>query len=181
MNEEPIRKFIMKREDKFAIDHAGATGWGVSLRWLRSIPDLAGDLDGDGDVDADDILLVSQSMAWQLFTGHIFIPMGLEKLSDKLRMACMDTAVNVGAPECACIVQRAANRIVGGLAVDGVMGSHTLSALVVAGEDEVLPVMLIERQHFYKSLVDKNEKKYKQFFGGWVNRVLMLDRLLEGI
>jgi lysozyme family protein len=75
----------------------------------------------------------------------------------------------------------AANRIVGGLSVDGVMGSHTLSALATAGEDEVLPVMLIERMHLYKSLVDKNHLKYAQFYAGWINRVLMLDRLIENI
>jgi len=180
MDDQRIFNFIMSREGQFSVDHAGATAWGVSLRWLRSLPELVGDLDGDGDIDAEDIRHVSQSMAWGFFTDHVFKPMRLEILPEKLRMACMDTAVNVGGGQCAKIVQRAANRIVGGLSVDGVLGKHTLSAVGVAGVDEILPVMLIERMHFYKKLVEKSYRKYGEFYAGWINRTLMLDDLLKG-
>jgi hypothetical protein len=58
MNFERAMSFTGKWEGGFVNDPkdpGGATKYGISLRFLRDLAPELGDVDGDGDVDADDV------------------------------------------------------------------------------------------------------------------------------
>lgn len=175
--DEKIFKFIMEREGRFSKDHAGETVWGVSLRWLKTIGD-AGDADRDGDVDAKDVMMIDQEKAWGMFEHFIFKSIRVDAMPGKLRMACMDTAVNVGGPQCIKLLQRAANWFDANLIIDGKCGKKTISAVKKIGETALVAMLLFERLRFYANLAALNKEKYGAYYKGWVNRVMMLYKLI---
>src|SRR3972149_6708748 len=48
-------------------DPGGITNFGISLRWLKSIGTILGDIDKDGDVDAHDVAAPSRTQAKELY------------------------------------------------------------------------------------------------------------------
>lgn len=76
-------------------DPGGITNFGVSLRFLRG----AGiDIDGDGEIDREDILKLTPEKAQAIYDAHFWKPAGCDALPDALSLAVYDCAVNQGVP-----------------------------------------------------------------------------------
>lgn len=153
-------------------DPGGATNFGVSLRWLKSVGDLDhdgfldGDFDRDGDVDVDDIKKMTKEDAIKLYRTHWWDYYNYERITNQLiTTKVFDLAVNMGAKPAHRCLQRAM-RAVNGLCLleDGIIGIKTLEAVNTVYPDILLSALKSEAAGFYRSL---NKTKYIE---GWLNR-----------
>lgn len=152
-------------------DPGGATHFGVSLRWLRGLGDtdgdgwLEGDLDHDGDVDADDIRALTQDQALGLYRTQWWDRYGYGQLADqRLATKIFDLAVNMGAGQAHRLVQRALRAVGKTVREDGVMGPETRAAVDAYAYQGLLPALRSEAAGFYRSL------NKPEFVAGWLNR-----------
>ncbi len=175
---------VLKHEGLF-VDHphdpGGATNYGVSLRWLRSLGDtdldgyVDGDLDHDGDVDADDIKQMTRAQAIELYRTRWWRPEYDQIQSVPLAAKLFDTAINVGAAQAAKILQRAANQLAPDskrVAVDGVLGAKTLGLVAAIAVAPLLAAYRSEQARFYLELVDAQPTTRSTFLRGWLRRAL---------
>ena len=146
-------------------DRGLATKWGVSLRFLRSETQIDGDLDNDNDVDADDIRLITEGFAedvyfkcwWQRYNYHLI------KYSP-LAIKLIDLSVTMGQQRVIKCLQRAGLNLGATLTVDGIMGSQTLAIINALDGEAVLKSFMDAAADYYRSL---NNPKYIK---GWLNR-----------
>ncbi|MDX1901873.1 MAG: glycosyl hydrolase 108 family protein [Gammaproteobacteria bacterium] len=153
-------------------DAGGATNYGVSLRWLKSIGDLNsdgfldGDLDHDGDVDLFDVKNMTRDDAIKLYRQYWWDNFPYEKIVNQLiGTKLFDLAVNMGSKPSHKCLQRAIRAASGlHLLEDGILGTKSLEAINAANADTLLAAYRSEAAGFYRSL---NKPKYIE---GWLNR-----------
>ena len=151
-------------------DPGGATKYGISLRFLRELGHAVGDVDGDGDVDADDIRKLSPKKAAELYRREFWDALGLGHLNHQgVATKIFDLAVNMGKVPAVRILQRALIKMGNPLVTDGVMGPATLAAANLS-----LPGILLEQirataKARYAELIENNPK-LAAFRRGWYNR-----------
>ena len=172
-------EFVLRNEGGF-INHpddpGGATNYGVSLRTLRRLEGQIvdeWDIDKDGDIDADDIRLMSRDQAVGFYQRHFWSPYFEQILDQAVATKIFDMAVNMGRRQAVRILQRARNLIVPDLTVDGLIGPKTVSAVneVPPGTGPHLLHQLIqaEQARFYFNLVDHKPGR-GVFLLGWLRR-----------
>lgn len=145
-------------------DPGGITGFGVSLRYLKSI---GLDVDGDGDVDADDIRKLSLQQAMAIYRKNWWVKYKLDSIHDlKLATKIMDLAVNMGPSRAIKIAQKAI-----GTNIDGKIGPQTIYRLNDLPPNEVLNEIRKGALEFYDELISKNPK-LKKFRNGWNARAI---------
>lgn len=158
--------FVFRYEGGF-VDHpndpGGATNHGISLRFARSLGRLL-DLDRDGDVDADDIMLVSPAEAAKVYRQRFWEAVRADELPAPIAMVAFDTAINCGPA-------RAVRWMQGGLGVaqDGSIGPRTLAAARAADWRAVVAEMMAQRFMHHASLPTWNT-----FRVGWSRRCAAL-------
>lgn len=162
-------------------DPGGITNRGVSLRWLRAV---GADIDGDGDIDQDDIRAVTPEVAAQLFHRHFWIGPGVHLLPPLVAVAVYDGAVNQGAGRAVRQLQAACNSMSREppLVADGCIGGRTLArvqALCGAAAERQLAVcdmVITEREGFCRGLSRRPPTltgggvDYRPFLRGWLAR-----------
>lgn len=149
-------------------DPGSTTKWGVSLRFLRTI---GLDVDGDHDVDSDDIIALTEPNAVSLYRKYWWDKYQYNRLNNVLIAAKLfDLSVNMGAKPAHKILQKACNVFLKKpLLVDGVLGKNTINAA-----NSINPLSL--RQ----AMRDCAKEKYMQILAanpamewarkGWLNR-----------
>lgn len=161
-------------------DRGGLTRYGCTRRFLESMGQ-AGDVDGDGDVDLDDILALSPDDAQRLMRVAFWDAQRLEELP--LGPACChyDFSVNAGPASPTRLLQDACNFYPGEpLLVDGRLGPKTRGRVreLCVGEDQTrtFTARLIEgRRRYYRSLANPD------FERGWLNRCDALEKYLRRV
>jgi lysozyme family protein len=168
----------MEGNDKFTndiSDPGGATKYGISLRFLKRITE--GDIDHDGDIDADDVKDLSWSGAKYIYEKHFWHP-SFENLHPQIASKLFDMRVNMGPVQATKIIQAThneleqflkdneRNHIKDILEVDGVMGPRTLRACT---RDELLKPLIYQAAQFYFNLADKRPESRKYLLG-WLRR-----------
>lgn len=172
-----ILDFILEREGGFINDPkdpGGATNYGISLRFLQTIDPAMADLDEDGDVDADDVFALSPDNARAFYRQFFYQTMGIHQYPAPLGAAMLDTGVNMGKRRAGRILQRALNRCGAAVAMDGIVGPKTRTALMFFDPMDVLRAVLLIRVFVYADLCRKNPDLHR-FFYGWVERVRHLE------
>jgi len=173
-------RFVLEHEGGF-VDHpddpGGATNHGISLRFLQGLPD--GDIDGDGDVDADDIRSMTPAIAGGFYQARFWDKVGCDQLPPAVAVVIFDAAVNCGTSRAVRWLQEACNLLGADLLVDGVAGSKTYAAAMAfsRGKGESLALLCcIRRQEYYNTLAGK--KRFRTFHLGWTRRVSSLSQTI---
>jgi len=147
------------------VDPGGATKMGVSLRFLKSLGDIRYDLDHDGDIDIDDIRLITREQAEQVYYDCFYAPLRLDELSDdKLALQVLDHAVNAGSRSAVKLLQHVA-----GCKEDGLIGPKTIAAANTF-KDNIALRYKQARLLFYEDLVEA-KPQFAKYIHGWNNRV----------
>lgn len=104
-------------------DPGGATNHGISLRYAKTRGTMF-DLDRDGDVDADDIRLVTRETAGPAYRADFWNAVRGDELPAGIDHVVFDFAVNSGPGRAIRFLQAAS-----GVVADGVFGPKTLAAV----------------------------------------------------
>jgi lysozyme family protein len=180
--------FVLKHEGGFVDDPddpGGVTNLGISLRWLRSVGEDLGDIDNDGDVDADDIRALTPDKARVLYFQKFWVEPGLERLPGPVAVVAFDFAVNAGPRQAVKCLQQAHNALCSSaLACDGALGPRTIGAVEAFcsrpyGTERLADKYLFQRIGFYQDLVG-NKPQFLKYLRGWNNRVLALEAVING-
>jgi lysozyme family protein len=173
-----IASAIVAREGGYVDDPddpGGATKYGVTIHTMRR---LGLDLDGDGDVDRDDVRRITAEQATEIFIDHYFEHPRIGDLPEVLQPSVFDMYVNAGS-NAVRILQRLLRRMGHDIAVDGIIGPHTIRAAHVAAKaapDHLADAYGIARRSYYYRLADRRpaSRKYARRRdggkGGWILR-----------
>lgn len=176
---EDAVKFVLDNEGGFVdspFDAGGATNFGISLRFLRTIvPDNLrkyGFFKNAEDLGIDDIKHLTVEQAKLIYKGEFWEGHHFEEIiSQPLCNYIFDMAVNHGFNQAIKIVQRgtwAFTGIKNYLPDDGIMGLSTLSVINSLGY-ELYPVIVAIRAEFYRQLVILHPKDEANL-EGWLKR-----------
>lgn len=155
-------------------DAGGATNFGISLRFLKSIfkDNNTADIDHDGDVDANDIKNLTENQAKKIYYDHFWLANKCIYIeSDDVAAKYFDMCVNMGGKQATKLLQQACNHLGHELVVDGVIGQGTLSAVNKIDERVLLTLLRFECIIFYRKLVLGNAELAK-FIKGWHARAV---------
>lgn len=178
------------------VDRGGATKYGWSLRTLigEGKIDLDGDgfadfdLDMDGDIDAQDVRLLTRGDAKYLYHRCFWLRLEADSWAQPVGEMLFDQAVNGGMVAAKKLLQRAINACLTKyrlnmppLNVDGVLGDKTRAALEAvvrvpaAGMAAIVIAFRDATKARYRAIAAANPSQ-KRFLAGWLNRADLLGR-----
>jgi len=156
-------------------DPGGATKFGVTIHTMRR---LGLDLDGDGDVDAEDVKRITRKQARDIYVRHYFEKPRIAELPAPLHATVFDMYVNAGG-HAVRILQRLLNDMGHRLSVDGAIGPMTVRAAqgaYAAAPEHIVDAYGIARRNYYYAIGDRRPRSRKFARrrdggkGGWITR-----------
>lgn len=171
------QKFVLRWEGGYcndADDPGGATNFGVSIRWLQSLPLADADVNGDGRITVSDIRSLTEATASELFRKKFWDKYNLGEFAQKTALVYYDAMVNTGPAQATKFMQRACNEFISPdrpyLAVDGALGPLTRAEIQSFKDSPLfLKACIDKRDRFYRDLAS-TKPKFKTFLKGWLNR-----------
>lgn len=173
-----IASEIVRREGGYVNDPddpGGPTNFGVTIHTMRN---LKIDLDGDGDVDIQDVKLLTIELATDIFVKHYFERPRIDLLPTDLQASVFDMYVNAGG-NAIKILQRLVADFGESTTVDGANGPNTAAAVQRAYDKSkgfFVDAYGIARRNYYYSLADRRPSSRKYATrrdggkGGWIVR-----------
>lgn len=162
-------------------DPGGATNYGISLRWLKSlVGDPESDVDQDGDVDADDIKHLTPAKARKFYQRYWWDRYAYNNITNiGVATKVFDMSVNMGGKQAHKLTQRAMRAVGVELVDDGILGPISFDAINKALPQLLIPALRCTQAGFYYALVMRNEalrkngvdvEDFSVFLKGWLNR-----------
>lgn len=161
-----LAPFILSFEGGFVndpLDRGGATNKGVTIATWRSV---GYDKDGDGDIDVDDLKLISEKDAVdRVMKPHYWNRWKADRIaSQSLANILVDWVWASGANGIK-IPQRLL-----GVTPDGIVGEKTLAALNSVAPHRFFDIVKSSRVEFIESIISKNPSQAR-FRKGWMRRL----------
>ena len=158
--------FILKWEGRFVndpTDKGGATNLGVTLKTWRSV---GYDKDGDGDIDVDDLkLLTPEEVRDRVLKPHYWDRWKADQLkSQKVANILVDWTWCSG--KWGVVIPQ---RILC-VPTDGIVGPLTISAANSIDPERFIAQIYDARKEFLRQIVRKDPAQQK-FYKGWLNRL----------
>lgn len=155
-------------------DLGGATNFGISLRFLKQLPSLAGDVDGNGHINSNDIKQLTPESAAEFYRQYFWLHYRLDEIQDEaLAIKLMNLFVNMRGNTAGLIVQRAANDLICSLETelveDGVLGSKSIKVINSLEDEELLVCIKYQAWVVYQAIV-KHTPSQAVFINGWRRR-----------
>lgn len=175
---EQMARDIVAREGGYVNDPAdpgGATNHGVTLATMQR---LGMDLDGDGNVTAADVKLLTADQAVQIFMSDYYHAPHIDQLPDAIQPDVFDMQVNAGATAVK-LLQQLVTRMGFTCADDGAIGPQTIAQVKAAyagAPDHLNDAYAIARRNYYYALGDAHPalRKFARTpdggKGGWITR-----------
>lgn len=162
---DSIAKFILSFEGGFVndpVDRGGATNKGVTIATWR----MQGyDKDGDGDIDVDDLKLISDTDAIEVMRRCFWKRWRADEINDQnLANILVDWIWCSGTPSITI------TQAMLGLTSDGIVGKKTLAALNRQDPQVFFNRLKARRKQFYERIVEKRPSQVR-FLKGWLRRL----------
>ncbi len=152
--------------DKF--DKGGPTRYGISLRFLK-LERL--DLDGDGDVDEDDVKAVNLDNVDDIYLKTFWKRNHYDEIvNQRLAIKLFDTSVNVGGSRANKLLIMSMNSILHeNIIIEGSLNKATISIANAIEPVVLLDEFRAQQAKFYHDII-KQHPQYKCFEKGWFRR-----------
>ena len=164
-NSKMLFSFIQKWEGGWSDhknDKGGKTNMGITLSTWRS---CGYDKDGDGDIDADDLLLITEDDVFNLYKRNYWDRWLADHIhSQSVANMLVDWTWNSGTAGIK-IPQRLLN-----VTADGIVGKVTISTLNQVNPKGFFQVLKEARIEFINDIIRKNPSQ-EVFRKGWLNRI----------
>jgi lysozyme family protein len=144
-------------------DRGGATKYGITLSTWKK---LGYDKDLDGDIDAEDIKLLTKADAGEIAKRQYWDYFWADQIQNQsVAEFIVDWGYNSGVVTVAIIVQKLIS-----VKADGVFGNVTVSAINRMNPELLFEALKIRRTQFVERIVENNPSQIK-FLKGWKNRI----------
>lgn len=151
------------------VDPGGATKYGISLRWLKS-QGLIGDFDNDGDVDIDDIKIMTMDQAIKLYHDAWWNKYGYQRIESQIvATKVLDISINMGATQAHKCIQRATRSLYRTISDDGVLGNISIRTINGLDTVSLMAAFRSETAGVYRQIVAIHPEMIK-YQNGWLNR-----------
>ena len=162
---------ILEHEGGLTVDKrdpGGATQWGVSLRFLRT---MGLDLNGDGKVNEDDVIGLSQRDAIEVYRKYWWNKYKYSKFNQLIVVEkVFDLSVNMGGFAAHKLLQIAINRLNDKpIAVDGLLGPQTFKAANSTDRVQLRQELRDCAEHRYIEILAANPAM-EWARNGWIRR-----------
>ena len=143
-------------------DRGGATNMGVTLSAWKKV---GYDKDGDGDIDADDVLQLSKQDAIDVLKRNYWNRWKADQIQNQSIAEILVDWI-WGSGKWGIIIPQRMLKV----PEDGIVGPGTLYAVNSANQRGLHEAIFRARETFILDLV-KNHPKQKKFLNGWMNRL----------
>jgi lysozyme family protein len=173
-NFEEAIKDVMYNEGGYVnhkSDKGGATNYGISLRFLKSLG-AVGDINKDGIVDKNDIKELKKEQAKEIYKVEWWKRHKYNRIKNiRIATKVLDMSINLGAFNAHCILQKSLNNYGNKLKVDGIIGIETIEAINRCKDiNRLMTYIIVNLSRYYLNLYTQDKKNRVNFIVGWLRR-----------